>query len=100
MAKRPAIPSKADQQEKDDDMRKTKVRVVRTASGLRDGLFDEWDRLVAGESNPQQAQAISKMACQIINRVKAEVEYHSHVRGLGSPVDAPLEQTLQLGSVK
>tara|TARA_R110000744_G_scaffold105458_1_gene201520 strand:- start:508 stop:753 length:246 start_codon:yes stop_codon:yes gene_type:complete len=72
---------------------------VRTSSGLRDVLFDELDRLTNGQSNPQQAQAVSKLACQIINSVKAEVEFHSHVRGLPDSTEHPLQKTLILGTV-
>lgn len=73
-------------------------KIVRTASGLRDAMFDELDALRAGESNPQMAQAVAKLACQIVNSVKAEIEFHSHVRGLGIDEDVPLTKTLKLGS--
>lgn len=72
--------------------------IERTSRGLRDALFDELDRLRDGSSNPQHAQAVAKLACQIINSVKAEIEFHSHVRGLGEVEENPLEKTLQLGS--
>ena len=79
------------------------IGLTRTAAGLRDGLFDEWDRLNRGESNPQTSQAISKLATQIINSVKAEVEFHSHVRSLGEAASdsngLPLQRTLQLGTL-
>ena len=81
-------------------MAKAPKKIVRTAAGLRDALFDEMDRLRAGQSNPQQAQAVAKLACQIINSVKAEIEYQGHVRSISSDLDAPLTQTLQLGTVE
>jgi len=73
-------------------------KVERTAAGLRDAMFDELDKLRVGESNPQMAQAVSKLACQIINSVKAEIEFNSHVRSLKPGEDQPLSGTLVLGS--
>lgn len=75
-----------------------KSQIARDSHGLRDGLFDEWDRLVNGESNPQQAQAVSKLACQIINSVKAEIEFQSHVRSLEGSEITPTK-ALQLGKL-
>ncbi len=49
--------------------------IPRTSAGLRDALMDEWDALRQGESNPQRAQAIAKLACQVINSVKMEIEF-------------------------
>ena len=79
-------------------VKQAKTKARRTSAGLRDVLFDELDRLTNGDSNPQQAQAVAKLATQIINSVKAEIEFHSHVRGLSDNEDAPLGKTLVLGS--
>lgn len=49
---------------------------VRTSLGLRDALFDELDALRAGTSNPQKSQATAKLAVQIINSVKMEIDYN------------------------
>ncbi len=73
-------------------------KIIRTSAGLRDALFDELDRLRVGDSNPQMAQAVSKLSCQIINSVKAEIEFHSHVRGAGVDDQTPLDNTLKLGT--
>ncbi len=79
-------------------------KVVRTAAGLRDAIFDEWDCLRSGESNPQRAIAVARLACQVINSVKAEIEFHSHVRSFSAQEDAydngPLVKTLRLGEGK
>ena len=78
----------------------TTVKVIpRTSSGLRDAIFDEWDALRRGESNPQRAIAISKLACQVINSVKMEIEFHSHVQSISEdgsqviPMSKPLKLT-------
>lgn len=57
----------------------SKLKVTRTSLGLRDVLFDEIDALRNGESNPQRAASLSKLAVQIINTVTMEVEYQKHV---------------------
>lgn len=69
-------------------------KVERTSQGLRDALFDELDALRAGESNPQRASALSKLAVQIINSATMEIEFQKYVHSspgkgiklLGSPV--------------
>ncbi len=73
-------------------------KIVRTSGGLRDVMFDELDLLRAGESNPQMAQAIAKLACQIVNSLKAEIEFHTHVQSLPDSEEDPLLKTLWLGS--
>ena len=70
--------------------------VVRTSSGLRGVLFDELDALRAGDSNPQRAQAVAKLACQIINSVKMEIEFHSHVSSAAVGCDLPMSRPLTL----
>lgn len=52
----------------------------RSSLGMRDGLFDEWDALRRGESTPQKASAIARVATATINSVKMEIEYQKHVR--------------------
>jgi hypothetical protein len=54
--------------------------INRTSSGLRDALFQEWDSLNNGSSNPKMATAKAGLAKQIINSVKVEIEFVSHVR--------------------
>lgn len=73
-------------------------KIVRTAAGLRDALFDELDRLREGNSNASEAQATAKLACQIINCVKAEVEFRTHVRSLPAGEEWDGGSSQQLGS--
>jgi hypothetical protein len=73
-----------------------KHNIPRTSSGLRDALFDELDALRAGESNPQRAQAVSKLACQVINSVKMEIEFHSHVQSATEGSELPMSRPLKL----
>lgn len=54
--------------------------IDRTSFGLRDALFDEWDALRRGESTPQKASAISRLAMAAVNSVKIEIEYQKHVQ--------------------
>lgn len=56
---------------------KNEAATVRTSLGLRDALFDELDALRDGTSNPQKSQATAKLAVQIINSVKMEIDYGS-----------------------
>jgi len=55
---------------------KNELPTVRTSLGLRDALFDELDALRDGTSNPQKSQATAKLAVQIINSVKMEIDYN------------------------
>jgi len=71
----------------------------RTSLGLRDVLFDEIDALRSGTTTPQKASALARVATQIINSVKIEIEHQKHVASL---VDAGNKVTpsavLSLGS--
>ena len=51
--------------------------------GLRETLFHELDELRAGNSNPQRASAAAKLAVQIINSAKMEIEFQKHVHANG-----------------
>lgn len=46
----------------------------RTSAGLCDALFQEFDLLRNGQSDPHRAAAIAKLAVQIINTKKLEIE--------------------------
>lgn len=61
---------------------KIQCAVVRTPAGLRDALFDEWDRLRRGESNATNANAISRMAATITESAVAELEMHKTLAAL------------------
>ena len=71
--------------------------IARTSSGLRDALFDEWDNLRRGRSNPKQAMAVAHLAKQIVNSVKIEIEFASHVRGAKEGEATALTAPLKLG---
>ncbi len=60
-------------------MSKPKNTVSRSAQGLRDALFAELDELRSGNGNPTKAQAVAKLAAQIINITKTEIEFHESV---------------------
>lgn len=55
--------------------KKSVSKVTRSTLGLRSVLFDELDHLRSGESAPQRANAISKVAAQIINTVNTELNF-------------------------
>ena len=74
----------------------TPPNISRTSAGLRDALFDEMDALRKGESNPRRAQAIAKLACQIVNSVKMEIEFYSHVHSAVDKSNLPMSKPLQL----
>lgn len=57
----------------------TPVKIARTTRGLRDALFDEMDALSSGKSNPHVASAKAKLAVQIINTTRLEIEYHKFI---------------------
>ena len=74
-----------------------KMPVVRTSHGLRDALFDELDRLINGKSTPAQANAVARIADQIVATVQLEIE----VKKIANRNPATSPQTpasLQLGS--
>lgn len=52
---------------------------VRTSAGLRDALFDELDGLRSGTSNPAKANAVAKLAGQVIDTVKMELDVQKHL---------------------
>lgn len=48
--------------------------VSRTSAGLRDALFDELDGLRNGSSNPARANAVAKLAGQVVDTVRMEMD--------------------------
>lgn len=60
--------------------------VQRTSAGLRDALFDELDLLRSGTSNPSRANAVAKLADQVINTVTMELEVQRHINRM--PLDS------------
>lgn len=55
----------------------------KTSAGLCDALFEEFDLLRNGLSDPHRASAVAKLAVQIINTKRLEIEAASfHKAGL------------------
>jgi hypothetical protein len=59
-----------------------KSSLVRNTSGLRDALFEEWEALRDGSSNPARARSIAMMANTILQSVQVEIEYHKYVSAI------------------
>lgn len=60
-------------------MTETTKTTERTSAGLCEALFEEFDLLRTGLSDPHRASAVAKLAVQIINTKKLEIEaaaYH------------------------
>lgn len=74
------------------------TRVIRTGAGLREALFDVLDGLRSGRITPNQAIAAAKVACQIVNTVKVEVEYSAHIANQKGVDGTMTIGTLQLGN--
>ena len=75
--------------------------IARTSAGLRDALFDELDGLRAGTTNPGKANATAKLADQIINTVRMELDVERHIGRMGGmpPIKrSVLSEPLALGS--
>ena len=56
--------------------------LVRNTAGLRDALFEEWESLRDGSSNPARARSIAMMANTILQSVQVEIEYHKYVSAI------------------
>lgn len=54
-------------------------KIVRTSAGLRDALFDEIDRIRAGETDAKKANAVARLAGEIVNTVHMEMEVQKHL---------------------
>lgn len=52
------------------------MTIEKTTSGLRAFLFDEIEKLSSGKITPQQAGASSKLAAQILNSARIDIEHH------------------------
>ena len=73
---------------------------VRTSAGLRDALFDELDNLRNGTTNPAKANAVAKLADQVISTVKMELDVQKHITKYKPNGNAPasLGAPVSLGS--
>ena len=72
----------------------------RTSLGLRDTLFDTLEALGEKSISPQEAQAICKVAAQIINSVNTEIEFFKHVSNSKASSGSDPDLTLRLGTQK
>jgi hypothetical protein len=74
-------------------------KVSRTSAGLRDALFDELDRLRNGETNATNANAVARLADQVINTVSMELEVAKHMQKVGDKApSAALPPPIALGA--
>ena len=63
-----------------------KTTLIRNTAGLREALFEEWESLRDGSSNPARARSIAMMANTILQSVQVEIEYHKYVSAIDSTV--------------
>lgn len=82
-----------------------KQSLVRNTVGLRDALFEEWESLRDGSSNPARARSIAMMANTILQSVQVEIEYHKYVSAIDGAANSKkaisFENTqIQLGETK
>lgn len=79
----------------------TAVKVTeKTSTGLCDALFEEFDLLRNGLSDPHRAGAVAKLAVQIINTKKLEIEAAAfHKAGLRFVPLALTARGLPIGDV-
>jgi hypothetical protein len=71
-------------------------KLVRNTVGLRDALFEEWESLRDGSSNPARARSIAMMANAILQSVQVEIEYHKYVTDINK-LPANNEKAIGLG---
>lgn len=76
------------QKEQESDIRPVNKRVTRTSAGLRDALFEELDSLRNGFTHPLHANAIARMSNAILNTVRAEISYSSHLKEIAGDTPA------------
>jgi hypothetical protein len=50
------------------------TKTERTSAGLCEALFEEFDLLRNGKSDPTRASSVAKLAVQIINTKRLEIE--------------------------
>lgn len=60
-------------------------KLARNTVGMRDALFEEWEALRDGSSNPARARSIAMMANTILQSVSVEIEYHKYVSSIETP---------------
>jgi hypothetical protein len=65
--------------------------VTRTSEGLRDALFEELDMLRKGDSTPQRAGAVSKLATTVIDAARLDIEFVRFAKASGKNKPQPLK---------
>lgn len=63
--------------------------IVRTSAGLRNALFDELDGIRAGTSNTARANAVAKLAGQLVETVRMELEVQRHMAKMPKDTEPP-----------
>src|SRR5262245_22126717 len=58
---------------------KATAPMKRTASGLREVLFEEIDQLRNGTSDPGRARSVALLANSVLESIQVEIEYHKYV---------------------
>lgn len=56
-------------------------KVQRNTDGLREALFDEWDSLRAGNSNPANSRAVASLAKTILASAVVDIQYNKLIEG-------------------
>lgn len=83
------------------EKKETLPSIDRTSSGLRDALLDEIDAMRAGESNATRANAVAKLAGQVVDTVRMEMEVQRHAEKVATSAsvvgNAKLPPPLSLG---
>lgn len=63
---------------------------LKTTCGLRDTLFLELDSVRRGQSTPQQSSVVARIAAQIINSARLDLEYQAKMKGRDTSVPKPV----------
>lgn len=73
--------------------------VIRTSAGLRDALFDALDGLRNGTTNAATANAVAKLADQVVQTVHMElaVQKHASTAKATTAIAPSLPAPVQLG---
>ena len=75
-------------------------KLVRNTTGLRDALFEEWEALRDGSSNPARARSIAMMANTILQSVQVEIEYHKYVSDISKVPQLENKKSIEFGTTQ
>lgn len=73
------------------------AKINRTSLGLRNALFEELDLLRNGESTPQRAAVVAKLAVQIVNTVNLELNFQKYVSHPSKEIQELSAKPMKLG---